>query len=1041
MGAFDHGIRGRSLRLDAPAGDYESSYGVMAMKEDPIALPAGEGTPEAVDWSGTARFEVVRCIGRGGMGVVYEARDAERRQRVALKTLLHFDAASLFLLKQEFRTLADVRHPNLVRLHEFVAAEGERAFFSMELVRGTTFLAYLQKPGRRLGEPAENSDVLSVDPHQAAQSGVQPRSIPPSAGPETPSAASPRLPSSPADFDRLRPALRQLAEGLGALHAAARLHRDIKPSNVLVTPEGRVVLLDFGVSTELPRVADENLREVQQFVGTARYMAPEQAVGEESTPASDWYSVGVMLYEALVGSAPFEGSTFEIIQQKSTLDARPPSERVDGIPPDLDAMCLALLAFEPSERMTGAELLRRLGGGRASQPTHGMPLETGGVSLIGREAQLQSLREAFESTRRGQAVTVQLSGRAGMGKSSLMQHFLDELVGGAEALVLRGRAYERESVPYKAVDAMIDALSRHLMHVFDTEAALALPADTDALARLFPALQRVPAIGAIAEARMVDPQGVRRRAFGALRGLFSTLAQRQPLVLSIDDVHWGDTDSVALLLELVRPPDAPPMLLILSQREEEAKAAPFSMELKARWPAGAETRRISVGELDYADARRLSLAILGSDDAEAQTVADASARESGGNPFLIEELTRSSTGRLMAAQKVQVTLEQLVGERLAALPADARRLMELIAVGGRPLPVSTVSDAAELTATEDIVSALSSRRFVRTGLRDGREVVEPIHERIRETIVGLLPETTLREHHGRLARVLEATPGSDAEAVATHLFGAGENERAARFAARAAKRATAQLAFDQAARLYARAVESIPEASPQMAKLRLRLAEALKLAGRGPEAALVYAKMAEGAPPIERADFERAGAEQLLMSGHVDEGANALHRIFSSLGMTLPRSALGTVFWLIVYRFLLAFRGFAFEDRDAQSVEPEVRARIDALYAVAMGLSMVDLLLSACVQARHMRLALDRGHLPGHARGRSRSQPSRESGRSRDASGARAQRHRPAARRAKRGIRNLPGLLSSQEGHPPLSSRAVEGRARNSGRRIPSIPK
>src|ERR1700693_5728519 len=100
-----------------------------------------EGSPnEPVDWKGTARFEVVRPLGRGGMGAVYEARDRDRKQRVALKTLLHFDPAALYLFKQEFRTLAGVHHPNLVRLHELVAGESDRVFFSMELVRGTDFL-------------------------------------------------------------------------------------------------------------------------------------------------------------------------------------------------------------------------------------------------------------------------------------------------------------------------------------------------------------------------------------------------------------------------------------------------------------------------------------------------------------------------------------------------------------------------------------------------------------------------------------------------------------------------------------------------------------------------------------------------------------------------------------------------------------------------------------------------------------------------------------------------------------------------------------
>ncbi len=97
-----------------------------------------------------------------------------------------------------------------------------------------------------------------------------------------------------ADFGKLRPALRQLVEGVRALHAAGKLHRDLKPSNVRVTLEGRVVILDFGVATELRRRSDSNGGE-DEFVGTATYMAPEQASGETPVAASDWYSVGALL--------------------------------------------------------------------------------------------------------------------------------------------------------------------------------------------------------------------------------------------------------------------------------------------------------------------------------------------------------------------------------------------------------------------------------------------------------------------------------------------------------------------------------------------------------------------------------------------------------------------------------------------------------------------------------------------------------------------------------------------------------------------------
>jgi eukaryotic-like serine/threonine-protein kinase len=141
--------------------------------------------PFAADWRGTRRYEVVRCIGRGGMGIVYEARDRDLHRRVALKTLLDFDPASLLRFKQEFRTLADVQHPNLVRLHEFVGDESERVFFSMELVRGTDFVAYVQ-PGAQHG--GASSDTVRLPSTGEAPSGVQRRSTPPA---PPPTASSP----------------------------------------------------------------------------------------------------------------------------------------------------------------------------------------------------------------------------------------------------------------------------------------------------------------------------------------------------------------------------------------------------------------------------------------------------------------------------------------------------------------------------------------------------------------------------------------------------------------------------------------------------------------------------------------------------------------------------------------------------------------------------------------------------------------------------------------------------------------------------------
>src|ERR1019366_6558787 len=232
--------------------------------------PGQSGAAPASFLKGLGRYEGVCVIGGGGMGGGYEAIDHERRQRVALKTLLNFTPDALYRFKNEFRTLADIRYRNLVRLHEFVVADADRVFFTMELVRGIDFRTYvsrsdLRAPGGgllRMSSPPPTR----LSPHPVAAS----IAISKGAG----RSDRPSLHVSPSVPDRLRAALLGLAEGIHALHRAGKLHRDIKPSNVLVTAEGRGVLLDVGVATELSTPAEET--GAPEYVGTARYIAPEQ---------------------------------------------------------------------------------------------------------------------------------------------------------------------------------------------------------------------------------------------------------------------------------------------------------------------------------------------------------------------------------------------------------------------------------------------------------------------------------------------------------------------------------------------------------------------------------------------------------------------------------------------------------------------------------------------------------------------------------------------------------------------------------------------
>src|SRR6266511_3350890 len=443
-------------------------------------------TQHSNDFLGTERFRIRRRLGSGGMGVVYEAHDRETDKIVALKTLTRAEASHISRFKNEFRSLADVSHPNLVALYEFMA-DGQYWFFTMELVQGINFLEYVRPgyhtrhvrssrtptlrktskdPGNELlaDYEAETRQLDSIITTQPASHSVE--------APEDSALAQSKL-----DLDRLSLALRQLAEGLHGLHETGKLHRDIKPSNVLVTKEGRVVILDFGLVAE---VEGKELHESVTLAGTPDYMSPEQGAQLPISRASDWYSVGVMLYQALTGRLPFSGKFFEVMMNKQTVDPPAPASLVSNVPEDLNDLCIRLLRRKPEERPSGREVLKILGHGKTGplkkplMPSLSAALQT--TPFVGRERQLQEVLDAFAATRRGQTVTLYVHGSSGMGKSALVQHFLEQLPKEHKnAVILEGRCYERESVPFKAIDGIVDSLTRYLLSLPEGKAEALMP--------------------------------------------------------------------------------------------------------------------------------------------------------------------------------------------------------------------------------------------------------------------------------------------------------------------------------------------------------------------------------------------------------------------------------------------------------------------------------------------------------------------------------------------------------------------------------------
>jgi hypothetical protein len=892
-------------------------------------------------------YEILGTLGSGGMGIVYRTRDLRRNQFVALKTMQRFDPGLLYRFKQEFRTLADLVHPNLVALYDLVA-EGDRWFFTMEYVKGATFLEYL----RRAGETAAGETILTAPPNQ----------------PAAPVGAAVAGCLSPEKVQRLRHALRQLAEGVSFLHSASKLHRDIKPSNVLVTPTGRVVLLDFGLTADVDRSGLHQSSE-EHVVGTAAYMAPEQAAGRPVSPAADWYSVGVLLYEALTGRLPFEGRSVEVLLEKQQHEPPAPREVVPGVPDDLNALCVDLLRRDPVRRPTGQEVLARLGE-EPSQPPAGPPAAPATrVPLVGRRRHLTALADAFATVTRGQTVVVYVHGHSGMGKSALVQHFLDGMSQRQAAVVLAGRCYEQESVPFKALDSLVDALSRYWRRLPDPEAQALLPRDIQALARVFPVLRQVGAVAAAPPrgADIPDQQELRRRAFAALREFLARLGDRRALVLCIDDLQWGDVDSAKLLLELVRPPDPPLLLLLCSYRSEDVNRSKCLQALLQAAPADAPgiRRDLAVEALTPADARELAAVLLGEGSPGHRGQADAIGEESGGSPLFVYELVRAvqTNGGEAASRSTSVkALDEVLWERIRRLPEAPRRILEVTAVAGGPLRQADARRAVDAGPEARFsLSALHGARLIRsTGLEDQDEI-ETYHDRIRETVVAHLDPAARQAHHAHLARALEDFGRAEPEVLARHFHSAGEFTRAGDYYRQAASRAAETLAFVRAAELCRLALQLCPAGAAEVLRLRTQLADALANAGRGGEAGHEYLSAAAGAAPEEALELRRRAALQLLISGHVDEGLAALRLVLGGAGLKLAPNPRRALLALLLHRAQLWFRGLKFRERDASQVPLADLRQVDICSSVAVGLGMIDPIRGADFQSRSLLLALRAG--------------------------------------------------------------------------------
>ena len=871
--------------------------------------------------------------------------------------------------KNEFRSLQDVHHPNLVRLGELFEEKGQW-FFTMELVCGVDFLSYVRE-----GEVSAKRKTVTLGAPPLGQVFVGNTMLQPGAwsgkssrgdesGTGAKEASTGRRIGDVLLEERLRHALGQLVAGLVCLHKVGKVHRDIKPANVLVTEEGRVVILDFGLVTGY---GGEVFAE-DRLVGTVGYMAPEQAGGGVLGPKTDWYSVGVLLYLALTGYPPY--------RQASEPD--PPSTLAQEVPPDLESLCMRLLQHDSNRRAGVTEVCEVLGLGEAVDGFRGEQRES--CVFVGREAELSLLEESMMIARQGKGILVLVSGESGVGKSALVDAFVrEQRAEQQEVLILRSRCYERESVPFRGIDGIVDALSQFLSRLEEAELATYAPEDIGCLVQLFPALRRVRSWSAL-EGAVTKEAGQEQRVRGAraLRGLLAGLAAVRPILLTIDDLQWADADSWWLLSETMRQPHAPPLAVVGTTRallDTEDATVPSDVP---SWKG--EVRRIPLTGLSQQASRALAQIVLretGQDSVERQQLVVAEAK---GHPLFLKELCRF-VAEHPREDPEHMHMEDALYARVQRLSDKERVMLETIALVGAPVDYSFVHQATGIAADalECALSVLHSGRFIRTGGR-GTTSLEPYHDRIRSAVLSHLKGDERILCHANIARALEAREKIDAELLAVHWRGAGDVGKAQGYYVRAAQMARRALAFERAAGLYCHAIalardraepSHLPQEQSKLQVLWVELGESYAHAGLGVKAAEAFQQAARQLGPEDPNTLQQRAAEQLLRSGHIDAGIAVMRPMLERQSLVVPENSLVRFvsFWSRRVRIRLRWPGYRYEEKNEKEVSKAELARMDLCWAMAVGFCVVDQFRGMQFHLRHLEMALANGETVRVARG------------------------------------------------------------------------
>ena len=853
-------------------------------------------------FSETNRFQVISQLGQGGMGIVFSALDNDCGAKVALKTMRELTGEQVLRLKHEFRALQNISHPNLVTLGELYHNDGQW-FFTMELVDGTDFMSYV-----RTGTGFDEA--------------------------------------------KLRAAFSDLILGLEALHSNGLVHRDVKPDNIIVTQEGRAVLVDFGLCATKPEAQPGN----DKFVlGTAQYMAPEQGTSKPIGPESDMYSAGIILYEALLGTSPVTADLSDILRMKQRYHPDPSLFDAAAIPHDLRDICVGLLQPQQGKRPTARDIMALLSISDLAVSKQQRRRRRSTPPFTGRDAELkhllsranQSSAQDPQGEKSSPSHTVLICGDSGIGKTALLDEFASRVCRQFERpLVIRSKCRQRETVPYKAFDDIADSLTEFIAKQ-SKEVQAELGESLQSMAPVFPSFAALPCVSTedanVTESHLVD----RGELFANFAFVLEKIARNRLVAILIDDVHWADNTSISLLAWLMES-DAR-LLFVVTTADPGSHLKPLIPHdsLVELQPLRSEDAVALAGKfLDFEREGKNAIS------------AQLMAMESKGNPAFMRDLVQFASDH--AKDKFGIArLEDAVSARIESLSIDARRVLDLVCIFGAPIPQQAVARALPFEDSQftNIVSTLCAGDFLRTTGSDAHGPLEAKHRLIRETVLAKISASQAVDYHEQLAAAMKSL-GLPFDSILTdHWDGCGVSEKTAMYSFLAGEESFGKGAFERAAKMYSRALELTPSYGSNLLELQEKIAVSLSKSGRNRDAGIAFSKAATLASGKEQVLFAAKAADAFLSSGQIERG-------IATFDAVLPAFDIPAISTVKPWRGIARERFRVTRNLPKSPQNKDSFSRVDICFSVVRNLLSIDVPKALFYQSMHLRMAKELGE-PG----------------------------------------------------------------------------